>query len=174
MSERIKTTVVGSYPVPSWLVGNTSRLVLRDAVMVVLKTQELAGLDLIADGELSRFDPGHPETNGMIDYFVGQMEGIRKRFTMAELQRFYHDRALGSRALPAGMVVGKIEAGTLNLARDYESVRALKPAANRFPSRNDHKEGRRRPAQIYSPGLRILDAPPERRRPQDARPGRRT
>ena len=74
MSERIKTTVVGSYPVPSWLVGNTSRLVLRDAVMVVLKTQELAGLDLIADGELSRFDPGHPETNGMIDYFVGQME----------------------------------------------------------------------------------------------------
>jgi methionine synthase II (cobalamin-independent) len=72
MSERIKTTVVGSYPVPSWLVGNTSRLVLRDAVMVVLKTQELAGLDLIADGELSRFDTGHPETNGMIDYFVGQ------------------------------------------------------------------------------------------------------
>jgi hypothetical protein len=48
MSDRIKTTVVGSYPVPSWLVGNPSRLVLRDAVMVVLKTQELAGLDLIA------------------------------------------------------------------------------------------------------------------------------
>lgn len=67
MTERIKTTVVGSYPVPSWLVGNSSRLVLRDAVMVVLKTQELAGLDLITDGELSRFDPSHPETNGMVD-----------------------------------------------------------------------------------------------------------
>src|SRR5262245_66482076 len=63
--------------------------------------------------------------NGIIYYFVGQMEGIRKRFSMAELQRFYHDRALGARALPAGMVVGKVEAGTLNLARDYESVRAL-------------------------------------------------
>jgi len=31
MTPRIKTTVVGSYPVPSWLVGNASRLVLRDA-----------------------------------------------------------------------------------------------------------------------------------------------
>ena len=39
MSSRIKTTVVGSYPVPSWLVGNTSRLVLRDAVMAVLNVK---------------------------------------------------------------------------------------------------------------------------------------
>src|SRR5499426_2282439 len=137
-NEGIKTTVVGSYPVPSWLAGNPSRLVLRDAVMVVLKTQELAGLDLIADGELSRFDPGHPETNGMIDYFVGQMEGIRRRFSMAELQHFYHDRALGSRALPAGMVVGKVEAGTLNLARDYESVRALTTFPLEFASTGPH------------------------------------
>jgi hypothetical protein len=38
VNPRIKATVVGSYPVPSWLVGNTSRLVLRDAVMSVLKT----------------------------------------------------------------------------------------------------------------------------------------
>jgi len=62
MNPNIKATVVGSYPVPSWLVGNTSRLVLRDAVMAVLKIQELAGLDLLTDGELMRFDPSHPET----------------------------------------------------------------------------------------------------------------
>src|SRR5207249_1849120 len=36
----ILTTVVGSYPTPHWLLGNTSRTVLRDAVLVVLKTQE--------------------------------------------------------------------------------------------------------------------------------------
>jgi len=47
MNPKIKTTVVGSCAVPSWLVGNTSRLVLRDAVMAVLKIQELAGLDLV-------------------------------------------------------------------------------------------------------------------------------
>jgi 5-methyltetrahydropteroyltriglutamate--homocysteine methyltransferase len=137
-TESIKTTVVGSYPVPSWLVGNTSRLVLRDAVMVILKTQELAGLDLITDGELSRFDPSHPETNGMVDYFVAQMEGVRKRFSMAELQRFYHDRALGSRALPAGMVVGKVDAGTLNLVKDYESVRALTESPLKFTCTGPH------------------------------------
>jgi 5-methyltetrahydropteroyltriglutamate--homocysteine methyltransferase len=37
---------------------------LRDAIMVVTKTQELAGLDVISDGELSRFDVNHPETAG--------------------------------------------------------------------------------------------------------------
>jgi 5-methyltetrahydropteroyltriglutamate--homocysteine methyltransferase len=138
MAEHVKTTVVGSYPVPSWLVGNTSRLVLRDAVMVVLKTQEIAGLDLITDGELSRFDPSHPETNGMVDYFVGQLEGIRRRFAIADLQRFYHDRALDSRSLPAGMVVSKVEAGTLNLVSDYESVRALTPHPLKFTCTGPH------------------------------------
>jgi len=138
MTEGIKTTVVGSYPVPSWLIGNTSRLVLRDAVMVVLKTQELAGLDLIADGELSRFDPSHPEANGMVDYFVAQMDGIRTRFSMSDLRRFYHDRALSARSLPAGMVTGKVEAGTLNLARDYESVRALTTFPLKFTCTGPH------------------------------------
>src|SRR4029077_1503699 len=69
MSPRIKTTVVGSYPVPSWLVGNTSRLVLRDAVMAVLKTQELAGLDLITDGAPVGFDTRSPENHGVGDAF---------------------------------------------------------------------------------------------------------
>ena len=56
----ILTTVVGSYPIPDWLRGDSSRTTLRDAILVVLKTQELAGLDVIADGELNRFDPSHP------------------------------------------------------------------------------------------------------------------
>jgi 5-methyltetrahydropteroyltriglutamate--homocysteine methyltransferase len=138
MSRRIRTTVIGSYPVPSWLAGNNSRLVLRDAIMVALKTQEMAGLDLIADGELSRFDPSHPETNGMIDYFVSRMEGIHKRFTISDLQRFNTDRALGARALPAGMVVEKIGPGALDLRRDYESVRALTTFPLKFTCTGPH------------------------------------
>src|SRR5258708_37318627 len=97
MARKIKTTVVGSYPVPSWLVGNTSRLVLRDAVMAVMKTQELAGLDLVTDGELMRFDPSHPETNGMVDYFVWQMGGIRKHFSLSEFKHFRADPHSASR-----------------------------------------------------------------------------
>ena len=45
----ILTTVVGSYPIPHWLLGDASRTTLRDAIMVVLKTQELAGIDVVAD-----------------------------------------------------------------------------------------------------------------------------
>ena len=40
MPARIKTTTVGSYPVPIWPTGSMSRQVLRDAVIAVLKTQE--------------------------------------------------------------------------------------------------------------------------------------
>ncbi|MGC1171490.1 MAG: hypothetical protein WA886_21480, partial [Candidatus Acidiferrales bacterium] len=138
MTPRIKTTVVGSYPVPSWLVGNTSRLVLRDAVMAVLKTQELAGLDLISDGELMRFDPSHPETNGMVDYFVSQMEGIRKNFSLSDFDRFRADRASGFRLLTAGMVVERIREGTLNLPRDYEFSRTLTKSPMKFTCTGPH------------------------------------
>ena len=73
----IQTTVVGSYPVPAWLRVYNTRESLRDAMMVVLKTQELAGIDVVADGELYRWDINHPETNGMIDYFVRPLQGIQ-------------------------------------------------------------------------------------------------
>jgi 5-methyltetrahydropteroyltriglutamate--homocysteine methyltransferase len=138
MTVRIKTTVVGSYPVPSWLVGNTSRPVLRDAVMAVLKTQELAGLDLVTDGELLRFDPSHPETNGMVDYFVSQMDGVRKHFTLSDFDRFRADRASGHRLLSAGMVVGKVREGTLNLPRDYEFTRVLTKSPLKFTCTGPH------------------------------------
>jgi len=138
MAPRIKATVVGSYPVPSWLIGNTSRLVLRDAVMAVLKTQELAGLDLVTDGELMRFDPSHPETNGMVDYFASRMDGIRKHFSLSDFDRFRSDRATGYRLLTAGMVVAKIHDGTLNLPRDYELVSTLTKTPLKFTCTGPH------------------------------------
>ena len=63
----MKTTVVGSYPVPLWLRVVSNRESLRDAMLAVIKTQELAGIDVVADGELYRWDINHAETNGMID-----------------------------------------------------------------------------------------------------------
>jgi 5-methyltetrahydropteroyltriglutamate--homocysteine methyltransferase len=138
MGSRIQTTVVGSYPVPSWLVGNSSRLVLRDAILAVLKVQELAGLDLISDGELQRFDPGHPETNGMIDYFVAPMEGIQTRYSKADVDRFRADSGLAYRSAPAGIVVGKIGPGTLNLGADYELVRPLTDRRLKFTATGPH------------------------------------
>src|SRR5688500_8230798 len=67
---RVQTTVVGSYPIPDWLPALPSEQALKDATAVVFHTQEQAGIDLAADGELYRFDVTHPDTNGMIEYFI--------------------------------------------------------------------------------------------------------
>src|SRR5262245_56393522 len=122
-SRRILTTVVGSYPIPSWLAALPSRVNLRDAVLVVLKTQELTGIDVVSDGELSRFDVGHPETNGMIDYFVRPLEGVSAELSRAELEQFRRQPGMGFRARPAGVVRGKLGEGTLDLPAAYELAR---------------------------------------------------
>jgi 5-methyltetrahydropteroyltriglutamate--homocysteine methyltransferase len=121
----IQTTVVGSYPIPAWLAANPTAGHLRDAILVVLKTQELAGIDVVADGELSRFDVNHPETNGMIDYFIGPLDGIRTTLTRAELDEFRHSPGMTFRSRPAGVVHAQIGEGTLNLPAAFASVKEL-------------------------------------------------
>src|SRR5438876_992005 len=124
-SARLQTTVVGSYPLPSWLAAMPSTVNLRDAILVVLKTQELAGIDVITDGELSRFDVNHPDTNGMIDYFVRPLQGIRATLTRAELEEFRRKPGMGFRSQPAGIVRGPIGEGTLNLPAAYAFAKGL-------------------------------------------------
>jgi 5-methyltetrahydropteroyltriglutamate--homocysteine methyltransferase len=115
-----------------------SRGALRDAIMVVLKTQELAGIDVIADGELNRFDASHPETNGMIDYFVSRMDGIRTRYSIRDIAKFREDAGVSYRTDPAGIVVSEIGEGTLNLPHDYEFTRALTPKPLKFTCTGPH------------------------------------
>ncbi|MCZ7648649.1 MAG: cobalamin-independent methionine synthase II family protein [Planctomycetota bacterium] len=121
----IRTTVVGSYPTPAWLRAYPSSPNLRDAILTVLKTQELAGLDVVSDGELSRFDVNHPETNGMIEYFVRPMAGIDTDLTRTQVAEFRAQQGMGFRSQPAGVVTGPLGEGTLNLERDYEAVKGL-------------------------------------------------
>ena len=128
----IKTKVVGSYPIPSWLAANPSAPALRDAILVVLKTQELAGIDLVSDGELSRFDVSHPETNGMIDYFIRPMGGISSALTREDLAQFAAEQRMGFRAQPAGVVEGPLTEGTLNLPNDWQLFRGLSSADTMF------------------------------------------
>jgi 5-methyltetrahydropteroyltriglutamate--homocysteine methyltransferase len=135
---RLRTTVVGSYPAPLWLYNNTSRVALRDAVMVVLKTQELAGLDVVADGELNRFDPSHPETNGMIDYFTSRLAGIRTRYSVSDMEAFRADAGMSFRKSPAGIVVEDITEGVLNLPADFEFTRELTRSPLKFTCTGPH------------------------------------
>lgn len=139
MSEAgIKTTVVGSYPIIDWLVSSPSKQALSDATAVVLKTQELAGLDLIADGELYRFDINHPETNGMIEYFVRPLENVRADVTREDVREFQRVTGMGFRKQPAASVDGPISEGRLDLVSDYKRVRALTDAPLKFTITGPH------------------------------------
>src|SRR5262245_8792489 len=127
---RIKTTVVGSYPLPDWLAALPSEQALLDATRVVIHTQEQAGIDLVCGGELSRFDVNHPETNGMIEYFVRPMAGIRTAVQFDELTTYRAQRGMGFRARPPAVVDGPIGAGTLDLPQ--ACARAKRLAARPF------------------------------------------
>ena len=105
---RIKTTVVGSYPVPDWLVALPSEQALIDATRVVINTQEQAGIDVVCDGELYRFDVNHPQTNGMIEYFVRPMSGIRTEISFDELFMYRKNSGMRFRTRPPGLVESRI------------------------------------------------------------------
>ena len=113
---KIKTTVVGSYPLPDWLAAAPSEQALEDAMRVVLHTQETAGIDLVCDGELYRFDLNHPETNGMIEYFTRPMQGIRSEIGFSDWLAYSKGAGMRFRTRPPGVVVGPVSAGTLNLS----------------------------------------------------------
>ena len=110
---------------PAWLAAMPSRLNLRDALLVVLKTQELAGLDVLSDGELSRFDVNHPETNGMIDYFIAPLDGISTGMSRVEFEAFRALPGMSFRSQPAGVVRGTIGEGRLNLPEAWNLVKPL-------------------------------------------------
>ncbi len=135
---RIQTTVVGSYPVPDWLRVVPTERGLKDAVMVVYKTQELAGIDVVSDGELSRFDVNHPETNGMIEYFVTPLDGVKTVFSRAEIEAFRRREGMSYRTKPAAVVTGPIGEGRLNLPADWEFVKGLTTKRKKFTLTGPH------------------------------------
>jgi 5-methyltetrahydropteroyltriglutamate--homocysteine methyltransferase len=135
---RIKTTVVGSYPVPDWLAALPSEQALIDATRVVIHIQEQAGIDLVCDGELSRFDVNHPETNGMIEYFVRPMAGIRTAMRFDELVAYRAQRGMGFRARPPAVVEGPVGPGTLDLPQACARAKRLATRPFKFTLTGPH------------------------------------
>lgn len=114
----ILTTTVGSYPAPDWLAALPSEQALLDATRLVFHIQRQAGIDLPTDGELYRFDVNHPDTNGMIDYFVRRLGGVRSDVGRRETDAFRAKAEMRFRGKPAGTVLGPIDEGSLNLPED--------------------------------------------------------
>jgi 5-methyltetrahydropteroyltriglutamate--homocysteine methyltransferase len=116
----ILTTTVGSYPVPDWLPALPSEQARLDATRVVFDIQRQAGIDLPTDGELYRFDINHPDTNGMIDYFVRPMAGMRAHVGRSDHEEFARKGTMKFRRKAAGVVEAPLGEGSLNLLADCE------------------------------------------------------
>lgn len=116
----LRTTVVGSYPVPGWLRSHPNEESLRDAITVVLHAQEAAGIDVISDGELGRWDLVRNAAGGMVERLVRPMAGVQCELTREQLEAFQARPGMGYRSQPPGIVTGPLGHGTLNLKRDWE------------------------------------------------------
>jgi 5-methyltetrahydropteroyltriglutamate--homocysteine methyltransferase len=92
---------------------------------VIFDIQRQAGIDLPTDGELYRFDVNHPDTNGMIDYFIAPMSGIRTSLGRSDYEAFQKKDTMGFRRKPAGVVTGAIREGGLNLFADCETAASV-------------------------------------------------
>ncbi|MGN6366979.1 MAG: methionine synthase [Phycisphaerae bacterium] len=142
MSHDILTTLIGTYPAPEWLVLHPYEQALRDATAAVLKTQEMAGIDLLTDGEMNRYDVNHPETNGAIEYFIQKLTNVRTAVTRPEDHKFAELTHLRFRSRAAGVVDGQIGDGTLNLEHDFLRARALTARPLKFTMTSPYMLGR--------------------------------
>jgi len=115
---------------PDWLAALPSEQALTDATRVVSASQRDAGIDLPTDGEVYRFDVNHPDTNGMIEYFVHRLGGVRREIGREDTARFRAKTEMQFRRQPAAVVTDAITEGTLNLPGDC--ARAVRVAAGPF------------------------------------------
>jgi 5-methyltetrahydropteroyltriglutamate--homocysteine methyltransferase len=126
----IRTTVIGSYPLPAWLEHAAANLdvfgpddvaeLQEDAVIAAVHDQVAAGLDVISDGEQTRLDFNLS--------FYGYLEGIELEGTPARRwgppahdQRGRH-RVTGELRAPRGL-------GTVT---EFERLRRVAPAGPRL------------------------------------------
>lgn len=128
----VLTTTVGSYSPIDWLAALPSEQAVADATAVVVATQRRAGIDLPTDGELYRFDPNHPDTNGMIEYFISRIGGIETRVGISDARAFREKREMSFRRKPAGVVVDALTEGSLDLYEACERSGSVAGDAFKF------------------------------------------
>lgn len=158
----LPTTVVGSYSVPEWLEraktgvhhGSVSRAHLAEmhdmAVKAALKDQELAGIDIVSDGELRR--------DNDLDHLLGRLPGAEVRNPVKAFYFDYLDVAVTHE-------LAEFEPGPLGLAEDYRFTRAHTDHPIKFSmtgpfslSRRVRNEAYHDPAELVRALARVLNA----------------
>jgi len=118
MTEPLLTTaVVGSYSMPGWLERVKNDYLLRRlsrhdldeihdaAVKAAIKDQEVAGVDIVSDGELRR--------DNMIDHFTTRLPGVQIDHAS---KKFYYD-------FYDCVVRGRLPTGSLGLVEEFRFLR---------------------------------------------------
>jgi 5-methyltetrahydropteroyltriglutamate--homocysteine methyltransferase len=121
----LRTTVIGSYPFPSWLELASQQLdrfgtneiaeLQEDAVIVAIHDQVEAGLDVLTDGEQTRLD-FNLSFYGFLEGIQANERPLRVFGPPAHDQRGKHD-IIGDLTAPRG----------LGVVEEYERLRRLAP-----------------------------------------------
>src|SRR5918993_5075096 len=113
----LPTTVIGSYSMPAWLERAKNEYLQRklsrrdleemyeSARKAAIKDQEIAGVDVVSDGELQR--------DNMIDYFAERIPGVQVDLGS---KRLYYD-------FYESVVRSKLATGSLGLADEVRFLR---------------------------------------------------
>src|ERR1700728_4836285 len=114
----LPTSMVGSYAMPGWLERLKTDFFARRishhdleqiydaAAKAAIKDQEVAGLDIITDGE--------PRRDNMVDYFVERLPGVQ---IDRSSKKFYYD-------FYDSVVQGKLPMASLGLVPDFQFLQA--------------------------------------------------
>ncbi len=122
----LPTAMIGSYSMPGWLerlkteyfARRISRHELDEiydaASKAAIKDQELAGLDIITDGE--------PRRDNMVDYFIERFPGVQ---IDRASKKFYYD-------FYDSEVQGKLPVASLGLVQDFKFLRQFTDRQPKF------------------------------------------
>ncbi len=139
----LPTTVIGSYSMPSWLERAKNdylqrKLSRRDleemyeaARKAAIKDQEVAGVDVISDGELQR--------DNMIDYFAERLSGVQVDHSSKRLYYDFFDSVVRS----------KLATGALGLADDVRFLRRFTDRVGKVSISGPHTLVKRIRNQFY-------------------------
>src|SRR5580692_5955981 len=122
----LPTSIVGSYAMPAWLERLKTEYFARRisqhdldevydaAVKAAIKDHEIAGLDIITDGE--------PRRDNMVDYFLERLPGVQ---IDRSSKKFYYD-------FYDSVVQGKLPMASLGLAQDFRFLRTFTEREPKF------------------------------------------
>ena len=151
----LPTTVVGSYSVPGWLERLKTDYYQRRisakhlteihevAIKAAVKDQELAGIDIISDGELRR--------DNDIDYFLARIPGVHIP-QRAKSDYFDYYQAEVIRPLPED------DRAALGLAADFAFTRSISSRPIKFSFTGPFSLSRRIRAGVYADPAELVRA----------------